>query len=169
MKQLNERIWAFALILLAMMPVMVSAQDFTNKDTLRYVDAMEFRLINYAFDRTLASRIPLNFKDSVRPTLWDRAYCTSGKAFRFATDSRAVAVRYNLLTNMHMMHMADTGIKGTDLYIWDADTQSWQFVNCDRPVRIDNDIRPRQASIQSKVYVDRLDGKMHESMIYLPL
>ena len=169
MKQLNERIWALALLLLAMMPVMVSAQDFTNKDTLRYVDAMEFRLINYAFDRTLASRIPLNFKDSVRPTLWDRAYCTSGKAFRFATDSRAVAVRYNLLTNMHMMHMADTGIKGTDLYIWDEDTQSWQFVNCNRPVRIDNDIRPRQDSIQSKVYVDRLDGKMHEYMIYLPL
>ena len=44
MKQLNERIWALALLLLAMMPVMVSAQDFTNKDTLRYVDAMEFRL-----------------------------------------------------------------------------------------------------------------------------
>ena len=68
-----------------------------------------------------------------------------------------------------MMHMADTGIKGTDLYIWDEDTQSWQFVNCNRPVRIDNDIRPRQDSIQSKVYVDRLDGKMHEYMIYLPL
>ena len=68
-----------------------------------------------------------------------------------------------------MMHMADTGIKGTDLYIWDEDTRSWQFVNCNRPVRIDNDIRPRQDSIQSKVYVDRLDGKMHEYMLYLPL
>ena len=169
MNKLNRLALGMAMVLLTLLPNVLHAQDFTKEDTLRYVDAMEFRLINYAFDRTLASRIPLNFKDSVRPTLWDRAYCTSGKAFRFATDSRAVAVRYNLLTNMHMMHMADTGIKGTDLYIWDEDTHSWQFVNCNRPVRIDNDIRPRQDSIQSKVYVDRLDGKMHEYMIYLPL
>lgn len=155
MKQIVKMIMMVTM-LVALSPVMSHAQDFTNKDTLRFVDAMQFRMINYAFDRTLASRIPLNFKDSVRPTLWDRAYCTSGKAFRFATNSTAIAVRYNLLTNMHMMHMADTGIKGTDLYIWDEDTRSWQFVNCNRPVRIDNDIRPRQDSIQSKVYVDRL-------------
>ena len=65
--------------------------------------------------------------------------------------------------------MADTGIKGTDLYIWDEDTRSWQFVNCNRPRRIDSPIRPREDSIQSKVYVDKLDGRMHEYMIYLPL
>lgn len=153
----------------ALMPVVASAQDFTNADSLRYVDAMQYRMVNYAFDRTMESRIPLAMKDSVRPTLWDRASCTSGKAFRFATNSTAVAVRYNLLTNMHMMHMADTGIKGTDLYIWDEDTHSWQFVNCNRPVRKDTPVRPREDSIQSKIYVDRLDGKMHEYMIYLPL
>ena len=136
MKQMM-RLSALAIILVAMLPAALRAQDFTDKDTLRYVDAMHYRMINWAFDRTLESRIPLNFKDSVRPTLWDRAYCTSGKGFRFATNSTAIAVRYNLLTNMHMMHMADTGIKGTDLYIWDEDTRSWQFVNCNRPVRID--------------------------------
>ena len=143
-------------------------QDFTNADTLRFVDAMQFRMINKAFESTLESRIPLSLRDSVRPTLWERSNCTSGVAFRFATDSRAVAVRYNLLTNMHMMHMADTGIKGTDLYILDDDG-TWQFVNCNRPVRIDSDVRPREDSIQRKVYVDRLDGRMHEYMLYLPL
>lgn len=146
----------------------VAAQDFTSVDTLRFVDAMQFRMINTAFERTLESRIPLALKSVVRPSLWDRATCTSGVGFRFATNSTSVAVRYNLLTNMHMMHMADTGIKGTDLYILDDDG-SWQFVNCNRPCRIDSDIRPREDSIQSKVYVDKLDGKMHEYMIYLPL
>ena len=144
-------------------------QDFTNPDTLKFYDGLEFRLINYAFDRTLHSRIPTTIRDSVRSTLWDRARCTSGKAIRFATDSRAIAVRYNLWTNMHMMHMADTGIKGTDLYIWDEELGSWQFVNCNRPVRIDSPERPRKDSIQCKVYVDKLDGKIHEYMIYLPL
>ena len=156
-------------VVLGTLALSLAAQDFTDADTLRFVNAMDYRMINYAFDRTMEARIPVSMRDSVRPTLWDRADCTSGKAFRFATNSRAVAVRYNLLTNMHMAHMADTGIKGTDLYIWDEDTHSWQFVNCNRPRRIISDVRPREDSIQRKVYVDRLDGKMHEYMIYLPL
>lgn len=158
-----------AAIALGTFSTTLSAQDFTKVDTLKFVNGLNFRLINYAFDRTLHSRIPATIRDSVRPTLWDRARCTSGKAIRFRTNSRAIAVRYNLWTNMHMMHMADTGIKGTDLYIYDEDERRWQFVNCNRPVRIDSHERPRKDSIQSKVYVDKLDGKMHEYMIYLPL
>jgi len=145
------------------------AQDFTKMDTLRFVDALKLEMINYAWDKALENRFPAYLQDSVRDVLWERQHCTSGKGIRFATDSRAVAIRYNLLTNMHMMHMADTGIKGCDLYIWDDDTDSWQFVNCNRPRRIDSPVRPREDSIQSKVLVDRLDGKMHEYMLYLPL
>ncbi len=102
-------------VVLGTLALSLAAQDFTDADTLRFVNAMDYRMINYAFDRTMEARIPVSMRDSVRPTLWNRADCTSGKAFRFATNSRAVAVRYNLLTNMHMAHMADTGIKGTDL------------------------------------------------------
>lgn len=146
-----------------LLPLLVMAQDFTNADTLRYVNAMQFRMINYAFEKTLDTRIPRWLEDSVRPELRERARHTAGKAFRFRTDSRAVAVRYELLYNAHMMHMADTGIKGTSLYIWDDDTHSWQFVNCNRPNAGKSDV------IQRKVMVDRLDGKMHEYMLYLPL
>ena len=146
-----------------LLPLLVMAQDFTNADTLRFVNAMQFRMINYAFEKTLDTRIPRWLEDSVRPELRERARHTAGKAFRFRTDSRAVAVRYELLYNAHMMHMADTGIKGTSLYIWDDDTHSWQFVNCNRPNADKSDV------IQRKVMVDRLDGKMHEYMLYLPL
>ena len=151
------------LLLGLLLPLLAMAQDFTNADTLRFVDAMRFRLINYAFEKTLDTRIPRWLEDSVRPELRDRARHTAGKALRFRTDSRSVAVRYQLLYNAHMMHMADTGIKGTCLYIWDDDTDSWQFVNCNRPNA------NKQDTIQRKVLVDRLDGKMHEYMLYLPL
>ena len=57
-----------------------------------------------------------NLKDSVRPTLWERTQCSSGIGIRFASNSKRIAVRYNLLWNTHMAHMADTGLKGTDLY-----------------------------------------------------
>jgi len=164
-----KRIFVLAcLAAIAMVGNKVTAQDFTDVNSLKYYNGLNFRMINYAFDKTLRSRFPEYLEDSIRPTLSDRAKCTSGKAIRFATNSTAVGVRFNLLTNMHMMHMADTGIKGTSLYILDDDG-TWQFVNCNRPRRIDSDIRPREDSIQSKIYVDKLDGKMHEYMIYLPL
>lgn len=146
-----------------LMSLAASSQDFTKIDNLRFVDAMQFRMINYAFEKSLYSRIPRYLEDSVRAELKERARHTAGKGFRFRTDSRSVAVRYQLLYNAHMMHMADTGIKGTCLYIWDEDTRSWQFVNGNRPNANKED------TIQRKVYVDRLDGKMHEYMLYLPL
>ena len=157
MKQLTS------LLVCCLLSLVAIAQDFTKIDTLRFVDAMQFRMINYAFEKTLDTRIPRYLEDSVRAELKERARHTAGKGFRFRTDSRAVAVRYQLLYNAHMMHMADTGIKGTCLYIWDEDTRSWQFVNGNRPNANKED------TIQRKVCVDRLDGKMHEYMLYLPL
>lgn len=79
MRQIFKPLWLVVLFAASLASV-ANGQDFTNKDTLRYVDAMHYRLINWAFDRTLKSRIPLEFYGNVRPTLWDRATCTSGKA-----------------------------------------------------------------------------------------
>ncbi len=152
----------FAVVVSVVAATAAWAQDFTDIDTLCFYDALQFRVINKAFDNSLTpyTRIPAYLKDSVRPDLWERAKCSSGMAIRFATDSKAIAVRYNLLTNMHMAHMADTGIKGTDLYVLDEEHGKWVFLNCNRP---------RKDSIQQKVYVDKLDGLLHEYMIYLPL
>ena len=150
----------------------VSAQDFTSVDTLKFYDALRFRMINKGFDDSFTpyTRIPAYLKDSVRTTLWDRAKNSAGIGIRFASNSHCIAVRYNLMSNFHMAHMADTGIKGTDLYILD-DEGVWRFVNCNRPYRdySYNGEGPRKDSIQSKVYIDKLDGRWHEYMIYLPL
>lgn len=132
-----------------------------QETSLRYVDALQFRLINKGFadTQTPFTRIPAYLKDSVRPDLWSRSECSTGIAVRFATDSKTIGARYSLLWNFHMMHMADTGTKGTDLYRL-SDDGTWQYVNTARPVK---------DSIQHKIYVSNLDGKMHEYMIYLPL
>ena len=90
---------------------------------LKYVDALQFRMINKGFEDTETpyTRIPMCLKDSVRPDLWNRSQCSSGLGIRFATDSKRVGVRYTLLWDTHMFHMADTGLKGTDLYILTED------------------------------------------------
>ena len=169
-----------------------------DKPALRYVDAREFRIINHGWPdsgsvHTLSSytRIPTYLKDSIRQELWDRGLNSAGIGIRFATNSKRIGIRYNLHSNFHMAHMADTGIKGTDLYIWveeegkkssflrsaSDDRQSrarssrsskssksssghWAYVNTNRPSK---------DSIQSKVYVENMDGEMHECLIYLPL
>lgn len=139
----------------------VATMNAEGTSNLKYYDALKFRMINKGFDNSLTpfTRIPAYLKDSVRPDLWERSQCSSGIGFRFATDSKTIGLHYNLLWNAHMPHMADTGIKGVDLYILD-DNGKWSFVNCNRP---------NKDSIQSKTFVSNLDGKMHEFMIYLPL
>ena len=125
------------------------------QQSLKYVDALQFRMINKGFNDTETpfTRLPKWLKDSVRPDLWNRGQCSSGLGIRFATDSKRVGIRYTLLWDTHMFHMADTGLKGTDLYILTEDGR-WEYVNkkeCE------------------KVFVENLDGNMHEYLIYLPL
>lgn len=131
---------------------------------LQYVDAQELRIINKGWDNTLRkyTRIPAYLEDSVRSTLWERAQCSAGIAVRFATDSRRVGVKYQLLWNTHMLHMADTGLKGTDLYILEGDSV-WRHVNTNRPNA------DKETKMCEKIYVENLDPGMKEYMIYMPL
>ena len=130
LKQILMRCCMFATAASATMGI--CAQD--KAAPLQYVDAQELRIINKGWDNTLRkyTRIPAYLEDSVRSTLWERSQCSSGIAVRFATDSRRVGVKYQLLWNTHMLHMADTGLKGTDLYILEGDSV-WRHVNTNRP------------------------------------
>ena len=155
---------ALATIICALTFLNITAQD--KKPAYAFYDVLDssrFRMINRGFSvaetHTPFTRIPEALRDSVRPGLWDRGLCSSGYAFRFATNSKRIGIEYNLLWNAHLPHMAYTGIKGTDLYILRPDGV-WEFVNCNRPTR---------DSIQTKTFVENLDGQMHEYMLYLPL
>ena len=130
---------------------------------LKYVDALNFRMINKGFadTETPFTRLPKYLKDSVRADLWNRSECSSGLGIRFASNSKRIGVRYTLLWDTHMYHMADTGLKGTDLYIL-TDDGRWEYVNTNRPIA--NDKKECE-----KVFVENLDGRMHEYLIYLPL
>ena len=143
----------------ALLLLLIAGAAFVNaaeQQPLRYVDALQFRMINkgWGADVTLTpyTRIPTYLKDSIREELWDRAKNSAGLAIRFRTNSRRIGVRYNLHHNFHMAHMADTGIKGTDLYILDS-KGVWQYVNTNRPTK---------DSVQQKLYVENMDGSMHE-------
>ena len=133
-----------------------------NLDQMVYHDCLEFTLINKGFkdSTTPFTRLPQSLEPELRDGLRVVANNSAGIAVRFATDSKAIGVRYMLTNNFHMNHMADTGTKGTDLYIRHEGDGTWHFVATSVP---------SGDSITNKKYVDNLDGKMHEYMIYLPL
>lgn len=133
----------------------------------RYEDATKFQIINKGWDNTTEpyTRLPEYMKDSCREDQWWLYNHSAGIAVRFATNSKRIAAQYNLKNNFHMQHMAMTGIKGTDLYYLNEESGEWEYINTARP----QEKGLVADSIQSKQYVDNMDGEMHEYMLYLPL
>ena len=159
----------FAVALMTFVPGSMSAEE--KEEPWKLVNATDLRIINKAFDDTerTFSRLPAYLKDSIAEgrDLWDRQQCSSGIGIRFATDSKRIGVKYELLWDTHMIHMADTGLKGTDLYIFEGDS-AWRHVNTNRPY-VKKDSEGNKTKWVESTYVSNLDGKMHEYMIYLPL
>ena len=160
-----------ALLLSATVTPAAMAADEPEKPWT-YVDAQNLRIINHAFagetERTYA-RLPRYVKDSIPEgrDLWDRQQCSSGIAVRFATNSTRIGCKYTLYWDTHMIHMADTGLKGTDLYILEGDSV-WRHVNTNRPY-VKKDENGNKTKLVESTYVSNLDGKMHEYVIYFPL
>ena len=150
--------------LLSLASATIAAQE-KKVTPKQYVDATSLRIINKGFDDSerVFSRLPANLRDSLREGLWDRQQCSAGMGIRFATDSKSVGVRYDLLWNTHMIHMADTGLKGTDLYIFEGDSV-WRHVNTNRPF-----IKKDTEKTCEATYIENLAPGMKEFMIYLPL
>lgn len=149
---------------------LVAAGAYAADAPWRYVDATSLRMINRGFPDQSPNpfvRLPAALQDSVRPGLWNDAVCSSGIATRFATDSRRIGISYDLLKNFHMIHMADTGTKGMGLYIHEGDSV-WRHVNTIRPY-VEKDSAGNPTRHVEKQFVERLDGKMHEYMLYYPL
>ena len=159
---------AAAMAITALAPALAADEPAVPR---KYVDARDLRIINRAFDDTerFYARLPRDLRDSIAKgrDLWDRQQCSTGIGIRFATDSRKIGIRYELFWDTHMIHMADTGLKGTDLYILEGDSV-WRHVNTNRPY-VKKDSEGKKTKVVESTYVERLDGGMHEYMIYLPL
>ena len=102
-------------------------------------------------------RLPFSWKEKVRKPVWDLSKSSAGLSVRFLTNSSAIHVKWSVLTNMTMNHMAETGIKGIDLYF--SNHGNWQFVNTARPTGKDNEA----------LLVSRMNGQMREYKMFLPL
>lgn len=102
-------------------------------------------------------RFPFSTKEKVRPTIWNLSKASAGISIRFFTNSSSIRVKWELMIDTKMSHMAETGIKGIDLYC-NTYTQ-WQYVNTAKPAGKTNEF----------LLVNNLKPEFREFKMYLPL
>lgn len=127
---------------------------------LTYYDASRFPLLGKATQDTGAryERLPDSLKNISRPPLWNLSRNSAGMAIRFRSNSTQIAAKWETLSNNHMNHMTDVGVKGLDLYCLQKNG-NWRFVNSARPTR-----KETQTTI-----IANMQPEEREFMIYLPL
>ena len=130
-----------------------------SPDSLKYVNASNFEIINKGFTDTqnLYDRLPASLNGKARIPVWSLSKNCSGLAIRFRTNSTLIAARWEVTGDVTMNHFTPTGIKGLDLYC--LKNGKWQFVNSGRP----------NGKKTTSIIIDHMAGDESEYMLYLPL
>ena len=102
-------------------------------------------------------RLPASYKEFVREPVWNLSKNSAGLSIRFLSNSSVITAKWELLNNLSMDHMPDTGIKGIDLYY--RNNNQWQYINTGLPVGFKNEYR----------LVDNMTNEVREYKIFLPL
>lgn len=148
----------FLMLLFFSIPCLSFSQELKNRN---YYGAQYFLLegteIADSLKENTYDRLPVAYKELVRKPVWDLSKNTAGMSLRFFTNASSISVKWELLFNTKMNHMAETGIKGLDLYFNNNGT--WQYINTAKPKTLENEY----------LLVKNMTKEMREFKIYLPL
>lgn len=130
-------------------------------ENIAYYDQQFFLIEGTPFSTSVKEniydRLPLSYKDKVRVPVWNLSKASAGISVRFFSNSTSIRVRWELLNDRKMNHMAETGIKGIDLYFKNGD--NWQYLNTARPSGKTNDF----------MLMENMSAERREYRMYLPL
>ena len=150
------------LLLLMLVPMVSFGQNYSliSKD-INYFGKDFFRLEGTLIPDSLKEnrydRLPVSYKEIVREPVWNLSKSSAGMSIRFLSNSSSISVKWIILNNLKMNHMAETGIKGVDLYFKNKD--NWQYLNTGRPDGIKNE----------STLINNMSEEMREFKIFLPL
>ncbi|HNR41573.1 MAG TPA: SGNH/GDSL hydrolase family protein [Bacteroidales bacterium] len=136
-------------------------QETKNGNNIRFYDQNHFLIEGIAFADSVREspydRFPLSMKSKVREPVWSLSRNSAGVSIRFISNTTAIRVKWELLEDLRMNHMAETGIKGIDLYFMGK--AGWQYVNTARPEGKSNDF----------LLISNMIPERREYRMYLPL
>ena len=156
MKKLN------LLLIILLIPVQLFSQNsYVIPDDIKYYGKDFFRLEGTEVPDSLKEnryhRLPNSYKNIVREPVWSLSKSSTGLSIRFLSNSNKISVKWKILHDLKMNHMAESGIKGVDLYFKNED--GWQYLNTGLPKGIENEY----------LFIDNMSKQLREFKIFLPL
>jgi len=138
-----------------------SSPDPVEEELLVYYDHNDYTIggtdISPEAKECAFDRFPKSMKEAVREPVWNLSKNSAGVTVSFLTDSPTIKVKWTVLNDFEMNHMASTGIKGIDLYVL-ADS-NWIYVNTGRPSGKENEAK----------LVEGIGSELREYKLFLPL
>ncbi|MBQ9548538.1 MAG: SGNH/GDSL hydrolase family protein [Bacteroidales bacterium] len=128
---------------------------------LHYTDAAAFPVHGQVLPETSGryTRLPESMHGAVPEKLWNLGLNSAGLYFRFRSNSRTIAVRWENPSSSQYPKLTAGATRGLDLY-GRIDGSWWHF----------GVALPKKGSCVSEhVFAKSLDGQMREYILYLPL
>lgn len=106
------------------------SETITIDSTIIYHGRQHFLIEGTAISDSLKEspydRLPISYKEKVREPVWDLSKASAGITVRFHSNSTSINLKWTVLNDLDMSHMAATGIKGIDLYT--KYNNKWRYV-----------------------------------------
>ena len=123
----------FLLVLISSFSVLAFSQQtetIKTDSTIIYYGRQHFLIEGTAIADSLKEspydRLPISYKEKVREPVWDLSKASAGITVRFHSNSTSINLKWTVLNDLDMPHMAATGIKGIDLYT--KYNNKWRYV-----------------------------------------
>ena len=115
-------------------------------------------------------RLPASYKDKVREPVWELSKASAGITVRFHSNSTSINLKWTVLNDFDMPHMAATGIKGIDLYT--KYNNKWRYVTTAGAIvglkTYQNKSIPKD-SISEFELIKNMTPEFREYKLFLPL
>ena len=123
----------FLLVLISSFSVLAFSQQIETiktDSTVIYYGREHFLIegtvISDSLKESSYDRLPISYKEKVREPVWDLSKASAGITVRFHSNSTSINLKWTVLNDLDMPHMASTGIKGIDLYT--KYNNKWRYV-----------------------------------------
>ena len=149
-------------------------KESTKDNNISYYGRKHFLIEGTAIADSLKEspydRLPISYKEKVREPVWDLSKASAGITVRFHSNSTSINLKWTVLNDFDMPHMAATGIKGIDLYT--KYNNKWRYVTTAGALvgqkKYQNNNVPKD-SINEYELIKNLTPEFREYKLFLPL